>query len=44
MNMLDEIRLIPGSEELLRYVEDFEFALAADELNKLKERLVSGVE
>ena len=44
MNMLDEIRLIPGSEELLRHVEDFEFVQAAEELNKLKERLVSGVE
>jgi len=38
MKMLDEIRTIPGSEELAHYVEDFEFAEALAELSKLKEK------
>ena len=37
MNMLDEVRTIPGSEELARLVEDFEFKEAATALLRLKE-------
>jgi len=39
MNMLDEIRSIPGSEELVRCVDEFEFKKAITELLTLKERL-----
>ncbi|MCL2821541.1 MAG: Hpt domain-containing protein, partial [Oscillospiraceae bacterium] len=39
MNMTDEIRTIPGAEELAQYVEDFEFAKALDELFVLKKKL-----
>jgi len=39
MNLLDAIRTIPNSTELIRYVEDFEFNKAIDELNTLRERL-----
>jgi len=36
MNMLDDIRTIPGSEELAHYVEEMEFKDAIEELEKLK--------
>jgi len=39
MNLLDDIRTIPGAEELVRHVEEFEFKKAMDELHKLKEGL-----
>jgi len=39
MNLLDEIRAIPGADELVRQVEDFEFTRAIDELSKLKQSL-----
>jgi len=42
MNMLDDIRTLPGAEDLARYVEDFEFELAIAELAKIKEQV--GVE
>jgi len=39
INMLDDIRRIPESDELARFVEDFEFKKAITELSKVKERL-----
>jgi len=39
MEMLDDIRTIPGSEALASHVENLEFKNAIDELNRLKERL-----
>jgi len=39
MNMLDDIRRIPGADDLVKYVEDFEFKKAILELAALKERL-----
>jgi len=36
MNLLDEIKTIPGSEKLADLVEDFEFKDALDELMKIK--------
>jgi len=36
MNMLDDIRLLPESEALAGYVENFEFRQALDELTKVK--------
>jgi hypothetical protein len=36
MNLLGDIRSIPGAEELARQVGDFEFKLAMAELVKLK--------
>jgi signal transduction histidine kinase/CheY-like chemotaxis protein len=39
MNLLSDIRAIPGAEELARQVEDFEFKLAVIELFKLEKRL-----
>jgi len=39
MNMLEQIRSVQGSEELLRYIEDFEFKQAIAELSNVKERL-----
>jgi len=39
MSMLDDIRSIPGSEELARLVDEFEFKKAVTELSALKERL-----
>jgi len=39
MNMLDDIRRIPGADELAKLVEDFEFKKAITELSALKERL-----
>ena len=38
MNMLDDIRMIPGAEELAQLVEDFDFKPALNELKKLKGR------
>jgi len=35
MNLLDDIRTIPGSEKLAEYVEEFEFKKALEELKKL---------
>jgi len=40
MVLLDDIRAIPGTEELVRQMEDFEFERAIAELGKLKERLM----
>jgi len=39
MNMLDDIKTIPGSEQLYKYVDDFEFRKACAELSKIKERM-----
>jgi len=39
MNMLDDIKTIPGAEQLYKYVDDFEFKKACVELSKIKERL-----
>jgi len=39
MNMFDEIQSIPNSEDVIQYLEDFEFKKALDELSKIKERL-----
>ena len=39
MNMLDDIRLIPSSENLVNYVEEFEFNKAVAEISRLKEKL-----
>jgi len=39
MNLLDDIRSIPYSDELAHYVEDFEFKHALAELKKLREKL-----
>jgi hypothetical protein len=36
MNLLDDIRLVPGAEELAQQIEDFEFRQAALALGKLK--------
>jgi len=44
MNMLDDIRRIPGSEDLAGYVEDFEFKPAIVELSKIKESLIQNNE
>ena len=41
MRMLDDIRTIPGADELAHYVEEFEFKQAIEELSKLKERFGS---
>jgi len=37
MNLLDDIRAIPGTEELARLVEDFEFKQAIAELSRFRE-------
>jgi CheY-like chemotaxis protein len=39
MDMLDDIRTIPGAGELIRYVEDFKFKQAIAELSLLKKRI-----
>jgi len=39
MNMFDEIRSIPNSDDIVRYLEDFEFKKALDELYRIKESL-----
>jgi HPt (histidine-containing phosphotransfer) domain-containing protein len=39
LDLIDEISLIPGSEELIRQMEDFYFSTAADLLKGIKERL-----
>jgi len=39
INMLDDIRSIPGAEALARYVEELEFKEAVDELSILKKKL-----
>jgi len=39
MNLLDEIRNIPGADDLLCFVEDLDFNLAIEELHKLKGKL-----
>jgi len=41
MNMLEELRAIPGSDELVMYVEDFEFTQALNALSALKRNLVT---
>jgi CheY-like chemotaxis protein len=40
MNLLDDIRTIPGAESLARYVEEFEFEQAIAELADFRKRLV----
>ena len=37
-NLLDEIRAVPGSEELARQIEDYDFASAARTLDDLKKK------
>jgi len=39
VNMLDDIRRLPGADELVRCIEDFEFKQAVTELTKIKEEL-----
>jgi hypothetical protein len=39
MNLLDDVRTIPGAEELARLIEDFEFKEAATALARLKEKM-----
>ncbi|MCL2815750.1 MAG: ATP-binding protein [Oscillospiraceae bacterium] len=36
----DKLRLIPGSEDIIRHMENFDFALAAESLAKLSGKLV----
>ena len=42
MNMLDDIRAIPGTEELVEQIEDFEFKKAVATLSIFKERMGIG--
>ena len=42
MNMLDDIRAIPGAEELAQLIEDFEFKKAMAALVALKEKINAG--
>jgi len=42
MMMLDEIRSIPGAEDLAQQIEDFDFKKAAATLSMLKERINVG--
>ncbi|MDR3020497.1 MAG: response regulator, partial [Treponema sp.] len=44
MNLLDDIRVIPGSEELVRQIEDYDFESAAETLVKLEKRYETGYE
>jgi len=44
MNLINDIRTIPGAEKLVQYVEDFEFKRAIDELAKLKKGLMQNNE
>ena len=39
ISMLDDIRTIPGAEELVRLIEDFAFKEAANELSIIKKKL-----
>ena len=39
INMIDEIRTIPGAEKLAQFVDDFEFKQAIAELSIIKERI-----
>jgi len=39
MNLLDDIRAIPGTEKLAQLVEDFEFKQGISELSKLRETM-----
>jgi len=39
MSMLDDIKALPGSEDLVTYIEDFEFKKAIVELEALKKKL-----
>jgi len=39
MSMMDEIKSLPGAQELAKYVDDFEFKKAIAELSLIKERL-----
>jgi len=36
VNMIDDIRAIPGTEELMREMEKFKFKQAINELEKIK--------
>jgi predicted KAP-like P-loop ATPase len=38
INMIDDIRAIPWSEELVNQIENYEFKQALDELSVLKDR------
>jgi response regulator of citrate/malate metabolism len=40
VNLLDDIKTIPGAENLARCVEEFEFEQAITELSDLRKRLV----
>ena len=44
MHLLDEVRTLPGAEELVYHVEEFEFKQASAALSRLKEKLVQGNE
>jgi len=35
MSLIDELRLVPGSEELIKHIEDFDHTLALESLKKL---------
>ena len=39
MNLVDDIRAIPGSDELIRQIEDFDFEPAVSTLAELKEKI-----
>ena len=39
LNLVDDLRSIPGSEELIQQIEDFYFSAASELLNQLKEKL-----
>ena len=39
VDMLDEIRLIPGTKELVEQIEDYDFEAAAQTLGRIQEKL-----
>ena len=44
IEFVDELRNIPGSEELIMRIEDFDFSSAAELINELIEKLVNNAE
>ena len=41
VNMIDDIRAVPGAEELARYMEDYDFGSAARALAELRKRVLN---
>ena len=39
VELIDEARSIPGSEELIRYMDEFEFKQAVEALEEIKKKL-----